>query len=101
MTRLGRDATCEPADDWQREVEQLDGAPAPGRYSRRPYYLRVTKNGDAGLGHDVQIGDGGPLIDQRHVVDPSFLDLVRLGRQAGRRPGHRSTRCPWWTASSA
>jgi GH15 family glucan-1,4-alpha-glucosidase len=27
----------------------------------------------------MQVSDGGPLIDERYVVDPSFLDLVRLG----------------------
>ena len=30
----------------------------------------------------MQVSDGGPLIDQRDVVDPSFLELVRLGVQA-------------------
>jgi glucoamylase len=41
----------------------------------------VTKNGDPDQGTQIQISDGGPLIDQRHVVDPSFLELVRLGVQ--------------------
>ena len=27
----------------------------------------------------MQVSDGGPNIDQRLVVDPSFLELVRLG----------------------
>ena len=27
----------------------------------------------------MQVSDGGPNIDQRKVVDPSFLELVRLG----------------------
>jgi glucoamylase len=28
---------------------------------------------------EIQISDGGPLVDQRLVLDPSFLDAVRLG----------------------
>jgi glucoamylase len=66
------------ADDWQRRVESWT-ATSNGPYDPKPYYLRVTKNGDPDQGTQIQISDGGPLIDQRHVVDPSFLDLVRLG----------------------
>ena len=66
------------ADDWQENVESWT-ATTNGPYSPKPYYLRVSKNGDPDVGTQVQISDGGPFIDQRHVVDPSFLELVRLG----------------------
>jgi glucoamylase len=66
------------ADQWQRTVESWT-ATRNGAYSPKPYYLRVTKNGDPDVGTRVQISDGGPNIDQRLVVDPSFLELVRLG----------------------
>jgi glucoamylase len=66
------------ADEWQRRVESWT-ATSTGPYDPKPYYLRVTKNGDPDQGTQIQISDGGPLIDQRHVVDPSFLELVRLG----------------------
>jgi len=66
------------ADEWQQKVESWT-ATTNGPYDPRPYYLRVTKNGDPDVGTQVQISDGGPFIDQRHVVDPSFLELVRLG----------------------
>ena len=66
------------ADQWQQRVESWT-ATTNGPYNPKPYYLRVTTNGDPDVGTEVQISDGGPLIDQRHVVDPSFLELVRLG----------------------
>jgi glucoamylase len=50
-----------------------------GPYSNQPYFLRITSDGDANAGTKIQLSDGGPLIDQREVLDPSFLELVRLG----------------------
>jgi glucoamylase len=41
--------------------------------------VRLTVDGNADAGTTYTIGDGGPTIDQRAVVDPSFLELVRLG----------------------
>ncbi len=66
------------ADEWQQGVESMT-ATTTGTYSSSPYYLRVTKNGHPDSGDLMQVSDGGPLIDERMVVDPSFLDLVRLG----------------------
>ena len=46
----------------------------------QPYYLRITKDAKPNRGTRYSIGDGGPArADQRKVVDPSFLELVRLG----------------------
>ena len=51
-----------------------------GPYSAGPYFLRLTKDGNPNAGTTYTIGDSGPAdVDQRRVVDPSFLDLVRLG----------------------
>lgn len=66
------------ADEWQRNLEPWT-LTKNGRLSSKPYYLRITDNGDANSGAQIQIADGGPLIDQREVVDPSFLEMVRLG----------------------
>jgi glucoamylase len=67
------------ADDWQRKVESWT-ATSNGPYSPRPYYLRLTKDADPNAGTTYSIGDGGPsAADQRAIVDPSFLELVRLG----------------------
>jgi glucoamylase len=42
--------------------------------------LRVTKDGRPDSGTTYNLANGGPgAIDQRKVVDPSFLELVRLG----------------------
>ncbi len=66
------------ADDWQRNLERWT-VTTNGPLSADPYYLRITADGDANAGTEIQISDGGPLVDQRRVVDPSFLEVVRLG----------------------
>ncbi len=75
------------ADDWQSQVDAWT-ATSNGPYNPKPYYLRLTKpqqeeppaNPDPNVGTTYSIGDGGPsAADQRAVVDPSFLELVRLG----------------------
>jgi glucoamylase len=67
------------ADAWQRNVERWT-ATTNGPYSARPYYLRLTKHRDPNRGTEYAIGDSGPSeVDQREVVDVSFLELVRLG----------------------
>jgi glucoamylase len=74
-----RAATYEKtADAWQRNVQGWT-ATSTGPYSAQPYYLRITASGQPDSGTKMQVSDGGPLIDERFVVDPSFLDLVRLG----------------------
>jgi glucoamylase len=65
------------ADSWRRNLGRWT-VTTNGPLSRRPYFLRIT-DGDANAGTQIQISDGGPLIDQRQVLDPSFLELVRLG----------------------
>jgi glucoamylase len=66
------------ADAWQRDLNKWT-LTTTGKLSKDPYYLRITDDGDGDSGKKIQISDGGPLIDQRRVVDPSFLDIVRLG----------------------
>ncbi len=78
------------ADRWQRKVESWT-ATTNGPYEPRPYYLRVSVDGDPDVATKEQISDGGPLIDQRRVVDPSFLELVRLGVKPADDPTIRSS----------
>jgi glucoamylase len=67
------------ADAWQARVKAWT-VTTTGPYSSGPYFLRVTKDGNPNAGTRYDIGDSGPSqVDQRAVVDPSFLDLVRLG----------------------
>jgi glucoamylase len=79
------------ADDWQRRVQGWT-ATSTGPYSSAPYYLRLTKDGDPNAGTPYDIGDSGPAgVDQRKVVDPSFLELVRLGVKPPSDPVIRNT----------
>jgi glucoamylase len=67
------------ADDWQKSVASWT-VTTNGPLSNSPYYLRLTKDGNPNAGTTYNIGDSGPNgVDQREVVDPSFLELVRLG----------------------
>ena len=67
------------ADAWQARVKDWT-VTTTGPYSSGPYFLRLTKDGNPNAGTTYNIGDSGPSnVDQRRVVDPSYLDLVRLG----------------------
>ena len=67
------------ADKWQSRVKGWT-VTTTGPYSAGPYFLRLTKDGNPNAGTAYNIGDSGPAnVDQRTVVDPSYLDLVRLG----------------------
>jgi glucoamylase len=67
------------ADRWARKVKKWT-VTTNGPLSDAPYFLRLTKDGHPDKGTTYSIGDGGPArADQRRVVDPSFLDLVRFG----------------------
>jgi glucoamylase len=74
------------ADSWRAQIEKWT-VTTNGPYSSEPYYLRLTKDGRPNSGTTYQLGNGGPAsIDQRKVVDPSFLELVRLGVKAANDP---------------
>jgi glucoamylase len=67
------------ADDWAAHVKAWT-ATTNGPLSTSPYFLRVAKDGKPNAATTYSIGDSGPAaIDQRKVVDPSFLELTRLG----------------------
>jgi glucoamylase len=79
------------ADSWQKSVQGWT-ASSNGPLSPSPYYLRLTKDGSPNAGTAYSIGDGGPsAADQRSVVDPSFLELVRLGVRPASDPVVRNT----------
>jgi glucoamylase len=79
------------ADAWQQRIQGWT-ATTNGPYSPRPYYLRLTKDGNPDAGTTYSIGDSGPTaVDQRKVVDPSFLELVRLGVKPASDPVIRNT----------
>ena len=51
-----------------------------GPYSPKPYYLRVTKDGNPNDGTTYDPGDNhAGEEDERKIVDQSFLGLVLFG----------------------
>jgi hypothetical protein len=50
-----------------------------GPLSDEPYFIRLSKTGDPDAAIDYNVGNGGPTLDQREVIDAGFLELVRLG----------------------
>ena len=93
--RNGDDASAKRwlalADSWRAKVKDWT-VTTNGPLSDKPYFLRLTKDGKPNAGTTYGIGDGGPsAIDQRAVVDPSFLDLVRYGILAPDDPDVLST----------
>jgi glucoamylase len=75
-TRAGQ--YLQVADSWRSQLAHWT-VTTNGPLSSQPYFLRISPDGDANAATQIQLSDGGPLIDQRKVLDPSFLELVRLG----------------------
>jgi glucoamylase len=55
------------------------------------YYVRVTTDGNPNAATTYETPDHGPVVDQREVVDPSFLELARLGVKPADDPAILST----------
>ena len=66
------------ADDWQRSVEGWT-VTTNGPLATHPYFIRLSKTGDPNATISYDLGNGGPTLDQRSVIDAGFLELVRLG----------------------
>jgi glucoamylase len=65
------------ADDFQRNIESWT-VTTTGPYAPA-YFIRVSKTGDPNAAISYSLGNGGPTLDQRTVVDGGFQELVRLG----------------------
>ena len=65
------------ADDYQRSIKgwtvTTNGPLAPR------YFIRLSKTGDPNAAISYNVGNGGPTLDQRSVIDAGFLELARLG----------------------
>ncbi|QWF81597.1 glycoside hydrolase family 15 protein [Amycolatopsis sp. CA-230715] len=62
-----------------------------GPLSKDPYFVRLTKDGDANSGAKYNLGNSSITMDQRAVTDAGFLDLVRLGVYAPGDPTIRNS----------
>jgi glucan 1,4-alpha-glucosidase len=66
------------ADEFQRSIKRWT-VTTNGPLEPRPYFIRLSKNGDPNADTVYNVGNGGPDLDQRRVIDAGFLELVRLG----------------------
>jgi len=66
------------ADDWQRSIEGWT-VTTSGPLAGDPYFIRLSKTGDPNAAIFYNLGNGGPTLDQRTVIDAGFLELSRLG----------------------
>jgi glucoamylase len=66
------------ADDFQRSVKGWT-VTSNGPKSPDPYFIRLSKTGDPNAAITYNVGNGGPTLDQREVIDAGFLELPRLG----------------------
>jgi glucoamylase len=73
------------ADDWQRSVEGWT-VTTTGPLASHPYFIRLSKTGDPNAAISYNVGNGGPTLDQRSVIDAGFLELVRLGLMPSNDP---------------
>src|SRR6266480_4408019 len=73
------------ADDWQRSVEGWT-VTKNGPLASHPYFIRLSKTGDPNAAISYNVGNGGPTLDQRNVIDAGFLELVRLGLEPSNDP---------------
>ena len=80
----------ETAQAWASEVDDLMYT-TTGSYGNGDYLLRITPDGQPNAGTDISIANGVGNKDDRTVVDPSFLELVRLGVKSASSPDITNT----------
>jgi glucan 1,4-alpha-glucosidase len=73
------------ADDYQRSIKGWT-VTTNGSKSTSPYFIRLSKSGDPNAAVSYNVGNGGPTLDQRDVIDAGFLELVRLGELPANDP---------------
>ena len=73
------------ADDWQRSIKGWT-VTTTGPVAAHPYFIRLSKTGDPNAAVSYNVGNGGPTLDQREVIDAGFLELVRLGELRANDP---------------
>ena len=59
------------------------------------YFIRVSKTGDPNAAISYSLGNGGPAVDQRTVLDGGFQELVRLGELSVSDPDAQASLARW------
>jgi glucoamylase len=77
--------SAERAPEWAATARQWDALLETWTFTRAGYYLRIT-GGNPDAADLVNLANQGGVWDQREIVDPSFLELVRLGVRPPRDP---------------
>ncbi len=72
------------ADDYQRSIKSWT-VTTTGPLAPR-YFIRLSKTGDPNAAITYNVGNGGPTLDQRSVIDAGFLELARLGELPANDP---------------
>jgi glucoamylase len=78
------------ADSWERQIENWTYT-TTGPLGDHQYYLRLAPTGQPDTTFPLALANGGGTFDQREIVDPSFLELVRLGVRSAHDPHILST----------
>ncbi|HKE63186.1 MAG TPA: glucodextranase DOMON-like domain-containing protein [Micromonosporaceae bacterium] len=73
------------ADQYQRSIKGWT-VTTNGPLSSDPYFIRLSKTGDPNAAISYNVGNGGPTLDQRQVIDAGFQELVRLGELSAADP---------------
>ena len=76
------------ADEFQRNLKKWT-LTTNGPASPQPYFIRLSKTGDPNAAITYNVGNGGPTLDQRAVIDAGFLEYARLGLLPADDAGHR------------
>src|SRR6185437_15271714 len=81
------------ADDFQRKIKAwtvtTNGPDGPR------YFIRLSKTGDPNAAISYSLGNGGPTLDQRSVLDGGFQELVRLGELPATDPDVQASLAVW------
>jgi glucan 1,4-alpha-glucosidase len=73
------------ADEFQRNLKTWT-LTTTGPASPQPYFIRLSKTGDPNAAITYNVGNGGPTLDQRAVIDAGFLEYARLGLMKANDP---------------
>ena len=82
------------ADQFQRMIKTWT-VTTTGPDAPQPYFIRLSKNGDPNAAISYGLGNGGPTLDQRTVLDGGFQELVRLGELPASDPDVQASLRVW------